>query len=132
MYQLSNQVTLGLSEMAAIKNLKDISAQLISQERTARAELKSNLTVQDEIHRSFGLLKNCRLLDVNEFMNLISNLRLGVAIKELRGPSFGEHNDIMFRAQKAAIFDASGKESLSVTEQNKLRADLVRDFLEKF
>ena len=38
-YQLSNQVTLGLSEKASIKNLEDVTMQLISQERNARGEM---------------------------------------------------------------------------------------------
>ena len=132
MYQLSNQVTLGLSEKAAIKNLTDISLQLISQEKAAREELKSSLSIQDEVHRSFGILKNCRLLDISEFMNLFSNLRLGVAVGEINGPSFEEQNGLMFCVQRASICKSSGKESLPIMEQNKLRAKIVREALAKF
>ena len=35
-YQLSNQVTLGISESAAIENLKGIAAQIIREERAGR------------------------------------------------------------------------------------------------
>ena len=38
-YQLSNQVTLGISEKAAIQNLKSIALQIAAQERAAREEL---------------------------------------------------------------------------------------------
>jgi protein arginine kinase len=132
MYQLSNQVTLGISEKAAIKNLEDISLQLIAQEKAAREDLKSSLSVQDEIHRSFGILKSCRLLDISEFMNLFSNLRLGVAVGEIKGPSFKEQNELMFCVQRASICKSSGKESLPIVEQNKLRANIVREALARF
>jgi protein arginine kinase len=132
MYQLSNQVTLGISEKAAIKNLTDISLQLISQEKSSREELKSSVSIQDEIHRSFGILKNCRLLDISEFMNLFSNLRLGVAIGEIQGPTFEEQNELMFCVQRASVCKRSGKESLPIAEQNKLRASMVREALARF
>ncbi len=39
-YQLSNQVTLGISEQEAINNLRDIAYQLVTQERTARETVR--------------------------------------------------------------------------------------------
>jgi len=130
MYQLSNQVTLGLSEKAAIKNLKDIASQLISQERSLRNELKRSINIQDEIHRSFGLLTNCRLLGVNEFMNLASNLRFGISVGELPNFSFGTLNSLMFKVQNASILISQGKEATtSGQEQNRIRADIVRSAL---
>ena len=49
LYQLSNQVTLGISEKAAIENLKNITEQLIAQENQARERLCSSIAIQDAI-----------------------------------------------------------------------------------
>ena len=51
LYQLSNQVTLGISEKAAIENLKNITIQLAAQEEQARERLCKSLDVQDTIAR---------------------------------------------------------------------------------
>ncbi|MBQ3988475.1 MAG: ATP--guanido phosphotransferase, partial [Ruminococcus sp.] len=56
LYQLSNQVTLGISEKAAIENLKNITAQLAAQEEQARERLCKSVDVQDTIARSLGIL----------------------------------------------------------------------------
>ena len=128
MYQLSNQVTLGLSEKEAIKNLKDIASQLIKEEQKARNELKNDLSSKDEIHRSFGILTNCVLLGSYEFMNLISNVRLGIAIGEIKNLDFNIINKLIMNVQSASILYNYG-ETLSGKEQNKIRADIVKSTL---
>lgn len=66
-YCLSNQVTLGISEKAAIDNLKTVTLQLAAQERTARAEMVKSIETEDEIFRAYGILKSARILPVKEF-----------------------------------------------------------------
>ena len=39
LYQLSNQITLGLSENEAIENLRSITVQLMEEERKARSQM---------------------------------------------------------------------------------------------
>ena len=71
-YQLSNQVTLGLSEQEAIDNLKSIALQLMKQERSARAELEK-ISGSAGFHLPFcRIARNARLLSNDEFMKLIS------------------------------------------------------------
>ena len=77
LYQLSNQVTLGISEKAAIENLKTIVLQLAAQERAARTEFLKDLETEDMIYRAYGILKSARLLNTKEFMQLISRVRMG-------------------------------------------------------
>ena len=79
-YQLSNQVTLGISEQAALQNLKSIAMQVIAQERAARQQLNGDLRLTDQVWRSYGLLRTARILTGEEFMQLISNVRLGAAL----------------------------------------------------
>ena len=52
MYQLSNQITLGISEEFAIKNLKAITLQLCEQERNAREEMLKDLGTEDRIFKA--------------------------------------------------------------------------------
>lgn len=128
LYQLSNQVTLGLSEQEAIDNLKSIALQLMKQERSARAELEKDLEVQDSICRSVGLLRNARLLSNDEFMKLISNVRLGINTGLIDHISLETVNALTVRVQPATIQLPEGK-ALSSTQRDALRAKLVREAL---
>lgn len=124
MYQLSNQVTLGISEKAAIENLKTITLQLAAQERTARAELIKNIETQDEIFRAYGVLKSARILSTKEFMSLISKVRLG-AVSGLINVKPETVNELMISMQPATINANKGK-PLTARERDIERATEVR------
>ncbi len=79
MYQLSNQVTLGISETDAIEKLKNAVNQIISKERDLRSNMmqRDDSNLADKLWRSYGTLKFARKLDTSEAARLISNVRLG-------------------------------------------------------
>ncbi len=124
-YQLSNQVTLGISESAAIENLKGIAAQIIREERAGREELCRNPHFEDRIWRSLGILRTARLLRGDEFMSLISNLRVGVSLNMIEGIPLDLISGLIGDAQPATIMAASGKE-MEPAERDAARAALVR------
>ena len=76
LYQISNQITLGISEKDALDNLRIIAEQIIQKETSLREELNS-LKVEDMAFRALGILKNVRILSSNEMMNLLSRIKLG-------------------------------------------------------
>lgn len=126
-YQLSNQVTLGISERAAIENLKAITVQVISQERTARDSMRGDLEFEDRVWRAYGTLKNARILSGKEFINLISAVRLGASMGLLPA-AVADVNGLLFSMQAATLNAAQGKE-LSPRERDILRAKSVREQL---
>lgn len=126
-YQLSNQVTLGISERAAIENLKSITVQVISQERTARDSMREDLECEDRIWRAYGTLKNARLLSGKEFINLISSVRLGASMGVLP-TGIADVNGLLFSMQAATLNAAQGRE-LAPRERDILRANTVREQL---
>lgn len=79
MYQVSNQITLGISEKSAISNLNIITRQLIQKERVKRESLEQ-LKAEDICGRALGILKNCRILTNEEMMKLLSAIKLGVGM----------------------------------------------------
>lgn len=121
-YQLSNQVTLGLSEQAAIANLKSIADQLIAQERTAREELVKTVETQDQIYRAMGILKSARVLSSDEFMRLISYVRMGVAAGFLSGISYDTINSLIVQVQPATMMLTK---KMTAAERDALRASIV-------
>ena len=76
LYQISNQITLGLSEKNALDNLKIITAQLIEKEKEIRNGY-NKLKIEDLCFRALGLLQNSRILSSEEAMNLLSSVKLG-------------------------------------------------------
>lgn len=130
MYQLSNQVTLGLSEKLAINNLRDIAMQIIKQERASRFSMAKDIEVLDIIGRSYGILLNCKTLSNEEFLKLISNVRLGVAINEIKDVSFETINKLIIDVQPATLMMRENG-NLSVEQRRRLRAEVVKDRLYK-
>lgn len=125
-YQLSNQVTLGISEEAALKNLENIAMQVMEREKTARRTLLENTPLEDRIWRSWGILSYARRLSRKEFMQLISNLRLGKALGILE-VGYETLNRLLLDAQTATL----KKNNANAQEEqlDALRADLVRKAL---
>lgn len=128
LYQLSNQVTLGLSEQAAIDNLKNVAMQIITQERSAREALKENIETVDYINRSLGTLKWAVLLSGDEAMQRLSAVRMGVAAGLIKDIDLDTINGLMTELQPATLAEQENKE-LSPTERDILRAKKVKEIL---
>lgn len=124
-YQLSNQITLGISEKAAIENLKNISLQLIKKERQSRIEMAKNIHIEDTILRSYGILKSAKLMSNDEFMKLISNVRFGVSTGIINDISYDDINKLIVMAQPATLMKSIGK-SVDEIERDKQRANLLQ------
>lgn len=124
-YQLSNQVTLGISEREAINNLRDIAFQLVTQERNARETLSGSINVLDIIYRSYGLLLYAKLMSNEEAMKLISNVRFGVEMGLFDNIDFDTLNRLVIEIQPATLMKNVGKK-LSPAERDHIRAELIR------
>ena len=128
-YQLSNQVTLGISDEAAIKNLQSITKELITQEKEARKELLRDDRIIDKIHRAFGILKTAHMLSWGEFSSLVSLVRLGASggLSDIPAELL---STLLIETQPATINTKEGK-ALSTSERDVIRAKTVRDALTK-
>ena len=124
LYQLSNQVTLGLSEKAAIDNLQNIAMQLVTQERSARQALAQNVETLDMISRSRGILKSARLLSNEECIKLLSNVRLGITLGEIKDVTLDTVNELMTDLQPATKKKKEGRR-LPPEQRDALRARIV-------
>lgn len=78
LYQISNQITLGITEKNAIDNLSVITKQIIEREQNERAKVEK-IALEDIVWRAYGSLKNQRLLSSDEMMSQVSKLKLGIA-----------------------------------------------------
>ena len=128
LYTLSNQMTLGISEEAALANLKSFSLSIIQQERDAREELMSNLRFQDMLWRSYGTLKNARVMSYSEFMEALSVVRIGIANGEIDLP-MTRANELIF-SQQPATLNSESDDELDRQKRDELRAREIRGIFE--
>lgn len=128
LYQLSNQVTLGITEQEAIDNLRSIATQIIREERNCREALRDSVAFEDRVFRSLGILQNARLLTSNEFMTLISNVRIGVALGLIDTLTLDRLDQLFIDAQAGVLMETAG-EDLDPAERDSRRAELVRNNL---
>lgn len=131
-YQISNQITLGLSEKEIIDNLKAVVNQIINEENLARKKLLTNykFELEDKVYRSLGILKSAILLDTVECLNLLSDVRFGVEMGIIKEVDKELLNELMVDTQPAMLQKLYG-EKLSDKLKNVNRAKLVRGKLLK-
>lgn len=127
-YQISNQITLGMSEEEIITNLKDITLQIIQNERIAWRKLldTKSIELEDKVYRSYGTLKNARLLSSKEAMQLISDVKLGVNLKLIDGISIEQLNELITIIQPGYL-QKHFKSQLTGIERDAKRAQLTRE-----
>jgi protein arginine kinase len=81
LYQVSNQVTLGIPEAEIIKTFEQrVIPEIIAYEHAARQHLlqKRVTILDDKIARAMALLQNAHLISSQEALVLLSHLRLGM------------------------------------------------------
>ena len=131
-YQLSNQITLGISEKEIIDNLSHIANQIISQERALRRQYVINrkLSALDAVYRSYGVLRYARKMSLKDAMLLLSQVRLGLAQGLIMTDSENEFcvYQLMIGIQPANLALMNENE-LSEEELEEYRAKFIRDNL---
>jgi protein arginine kinase len=131
-FQISNQHTLGLSEVDILSRLYQIIASVIENEELARNWLLKNrgILVRDNIGRSFGALSWSYSIGAEEANRHLSNVRLAIDYGFLPSSWRTGLDSLMVQSQPSHIQLASAK-TLSSEEHDVLRADIVRKFFEK-
>ncbi len=127
-YQLSNQITLGISEKEALDNLQSITLQLVAQERAAAKKLLENPVQVDNIWRARGILQYARMLSCDEFMELSSLVRLG-AREGLFEIDAKKLNELTYNIQPATI-NARENTDFAANQRDVIRAEEVRKVFE--
>ena len=86
--------------------------------------------VLDIIGRSLGILLNAKMINNDEFMELISNIRLGIGIGEIKNISYDTINSLIVNCQPATLSLISN-ENLNGRQRDIKRASLIKKTLSK-
>ena len=131
LFQISNEVTLGLSEANILEEVEQAVIKLVDMELAERLRMKveEGRALEDRIFRSLGVLSCCRILEEREFVSRISDIKLGIALG-----LFGEENgrdDRMEALDKLQIAMRPGGlnyrngAAASAERRNEMRAEYV-------
>lgn len=127
MFQLSNQITLGVSEDEILSELTQMLRSIIEKERQLReAFLQMDRgRLSDRLHRSLGILTFARRMGTDEMMERLSDIRLGLSLNLFEGVSYEDIEKLEQQLQPASILLITGRES-SAEERDEARAAAVR------
>ncbi len=127
--QISNQVTLGISEEEIVSGMSNTVEKILEKERSARFALVESrrVEIEDIVYRALGVLQNSRRLSAEELTQLLSRVKLGAAIGWLKYPQT-ELNELSVRVQPALLQKQQGRE-VAAEERDYLRANAVRETL---
>ncbi len=129
-FQVSNQMTLGETELVIVERLEKVMSQIIEHEENARQTLmeKKPKVVFNHIGRAYGILANAHSISSKETMNLLSLLRLGVDQGLFPGTERGLVDELFLITQPAHL-QKQVSDKLTAEERDLIRADMVRDRL---
>ncbi len=130
LFQISNQTTLGRSESDITEALHKMTRQIIEFENQSREQLvtQAGNEIADKIWRAFGILKHARVLTSEEVMNLLSAIRLGVALEIIENVTLETINRMLILSQPAHLQKYVG-EALEPADRDIARANMVREML---
>lgn len=129
-YQISNQKTLGNSEADIINNLNGIVEQVIKQERKRREFiLTTNYdAIEDQVYRSYGVLRYTKQMNTTDTMTLLSQLKFGLDMGVIEFEEELNIYSMMMAIQPANIQYRLGKTAGSKV-RDKVRAEYINQYL---
>ena len=128
LFQLSNQVTLGVSEAQVVEDFVGrVVPKIVAYEIEARKVLLAEKPrmLDDKIHRALGVLRNACLVSSQEALFLLSNVRLGVNLGRIEKVDIATLNELFMLTQPAHLQLRAGR-ILDADQRDSLRAEIIR------
>ncbi len=132
MFQISNQLTLGVPESRTIEDLEAIVKEVAGHEQNARERLRRERRTfaEDLAARAAGILGAARLMTAQEALERLSELRLGIALGLVRGIGMPQVDRLLREVQPAHLQAAVGR-NLTAAERDMERAKRLRGELRR-
>lgn len=129
-YQISNQITLGVSEHDILNNLYAIVKELIDRECNVRKSLFKDFEIEmkDKIFRSIGILSNCYSITSKEALEYLSYIRFGIEEGIIKNNI--PLNSILIECQPASLQKVANAR-LAIKERDFKRAQFLRESMKE-
>ncbi len=131
MYQISNQITLGISEEETLRKLNNAVQQIIESEQKARKAINGEALdrLTDRILRSEGLMKYAHMISTNEFIKLYSDVRFGITLGIVTDISYEQLGTLLVETMPATLTLSSENTPKGESARDKLRAQKIKNVL---
>lgn len=131
LYQISNQVTLGITEEDTLRKLSDMVKQIEDSEHTLRALItpEKNPRIIDRICRAEGTLRHAYMISSSEFLSAYADLRLGIAIGIIKNIEYTTLDRLLVEMMPATLSLGEKKPPQTEGERDCLRAHRIREAL---
>lgn len=132
MYQVSNAVSIGLSEREIVSSVISAVEKIVELELDARRKLLSTNPdfVVDLCYRAYGILASCYTIDYNEFMKLAGELKLGLHLKLLEFKDKELVDKLIVLCTDSGLVKLAGK-SMTNDEISRFRASYLSKALKR-
>jgi protein arginine kinase len=129
-YQISNQVTLGQSELGILQSMAEQVPLIIRYERNMREKLisENRLGLEDRVWRALGLLERARLTTSQEAMGYLSIVRMGIHLGFLDSIPISLVNELFVSTQPGHLQKRAGS-PLETPARDEMRASYIRERL---
>lgn len=125
MYQVSNEVTLGVTEEDILSQVEEVAGQICRLEKAERKKLASGsnrLAVKDKCMRAYGVATNCAVLSSGELATLAADIKLGACLGFIPVSDVTAIDDLVARMRPYNINISAGK-PLTAAERDVYRAE---------
>jgi protein arginine kinase len=105
LYQVSNEVTLGKTELSIIKEVQAYVKELagIEQVNALSYYNRNKYKVEDACFRAKAIMESCRILTYQEFTFLLADLKLGAMLKIINAKAINALDDLLVKCRPATL-----------------------------
>jgi protein arginine kinase len=133
MYQVSNEVTLGVTEEQILTQVEEVVGRISEMEESERLRLKRGapaIAIKDKCLRSYGVLTNCALMASDEFEKLCSSVKLGVSLGYIPISNICDIDALIVKMKPSNLNLLAGRQ-LTAAERDAYRAEYASNYLIK-
>ena len=132
MYQISNQITLGITEEETLRKIGEAIVQINESEHKARraitGEQLEHLT--DRILRSEGTLRYAYMMSSAEFIKLFADVRFGISLGVVTDITYEQLGTLLVEAMPATLTLGAENTPKNEIARDKLRAQKIQAILQ--
>lgn len=132
LYQVSNQLTLGVSEQEILTRLGNAVSRIIENERQLRESVKGEAAerLKDRILRAEGTLRYASLVSSEEFFKLFADVKLGIAMGVVTSISDEVLHTLFIHVMPATLTKGLADAPKNALERDRARASFIKQALE--
>lgn len=132
MYQISNQVTLGITEEETLRKIDEAVMQITESEHKARKSITGERLerLSDRILRSEGVLKYAHLMTSSEFIKLYADVRFGIALGIITDVTYEQLGTLLVEAMPATLTLSAESTPKTELARDRLRAQKIQAVLQ--